>query len=80
MLHGILIPPSLAGRVCTRLDAGKRMIYQFRCGVFGPLAMFWLTITVARVVMGAVAWPSNAIPGIGLSEWKGGLSSDGNSK
>ena len=48
--------PSLAGRVCARLDVGKRMIYRFRHGIIGPLAIFWLTVTVASVVMGAVAW------------------------
>ncbi len=52
----MLMPPSLAGRVCARLDAGKRMIYRFRHGIIGPLALFWLTVTVASVVMGAVAW------------------------
>jgi len=46
----------LAGRVCARLDAGKRMIYRFRHGIIGPLAIFWLIVTVASVVMGAVAW------------------------
>jgi len=48
--------PSLAERVCARLNAGKRMIYRFRRGIIGPLAIFWLTVTVASVVMGAVAW------------------------
>ena len=48
--------PSLAGRVCARLDAGKRMIYRLRHGIIGPLALLWLTATVASVVMGAVAW------------------------
>jgi signal transduction histidine kinase/DNA-binding response OmpR family regulator len=32
------------------------MIYRFRHGIIGPLAIFWLTVTVASVVMGAVAW------------------------
>jgi len=32
------------------------MIYRFRRGIIGPLAIFWLIITVASVVMGAVAW------------------------
>ena len=32
------------------------MIYRFRHGVIGPLAIIWLTATVASVVMGAVAW------------------------
>jgi len=32
------------------------MIYRFRRGIIGPLAIFWLTVTVASVVMGAVAW------------------------
>src|SRR5579859_4601838 len=52
----MLTSPSLAGRVCARLDAGKRMIYRFRHGIIGPLAVFWLIVTVASVVMGAVAW------------------------
>ena len=52
----MLNSPSLAGRVCARLDAGKRMIYRFRHGIIGPLALLWLTVTVASVVMGAVAW------------------------
>src|SRR5258708_8008974 len=52
----MLKSPSLAGRVCARLDAGKRMIYRFRHGIIGPLAIFWLIVTVASVVMGAVAW------------------------
>src|ERR1700694_5313973 len=52
----MLDSPSLAGRVCARLEAGKRMIYRFRHGIIGPLAIFWLIVTVASVVMGAVAW------------------------
>ncbi len=32
------------------------MIYRFRHGIIGPLAIFWLTATVASVVVGAVAW------------------------
>ena len=32
------------------------MIYRFRHGIIGPLAILWLTVTVASVVMGAVAW------------------------
>ena len=32
------------------------MIYRFRRGIIGPLAIFWLIVTVASVVMGAVAW------------------------
>ena len=32
------------------------MLYRFRHGIIGPLAIFWLTVTVASVVMGAVAW------------------------
>jgi len=32
------------------------MIYRFRHGIIGPLAIFWLLITVASVVLGAVAW------------------------
>ena len=47
---------SLAGRVCARIEAGKRMIYRFRRGIIGPLAIFWLTVTVASVVIGALAW------------------------
>jgi signal transduction histidine kinase/DNA-binding response OmpR family regulator len=32
------------------------MIYRFRHGIIGPLAIVWLTATVASVVIGAVAW------------------------
>ncbi|HEY5481481.1 MAG TPA: ATP-binding protein [Verrucomicrobiae bacterium] len=32
------------------------MIYRFRHGVIGPLAIVWLSATVASVVIGAVAW------------------------
>ncbi len=32
------------------------MIYRFRHGIIGPLAIFWLLVTVASVVLGAVAW------------------------
>jgi signal transduction histidine kinase/DNA-binding response OmpR family regulator len=32
------------------------MIYRFRRGIIGPLALVWLTATVASVVMGGVAW------------------------
>ncbi|SPE61600.1 Multi-sensor hybrid histidine kinase [Verrucomicrobia bacterium] len=32
------------------------MIYRLRRRIIGPLAIFWLTVTVASVVMGAVAW------------------------
>jgi signal transduction histidine kinase/DNA-binding response OmpR family regulator len=32
------------------------MIYRLRHGIIGPLAIFWLTLTVVSVVMGAVAW------------------------
>ena len=32
------------------------MIYRFRHGIIGPLAIFWLTVTVTSVVIGAVAW------------------------
>src|SRR5882724_99760 len=56
ILHDMLSSPSLAGRLCARLEAGKRMIYRFRHGIIGPLAIFWLIVTVASVVMGAVAW------------------------
>src|SRR5512137_1505474 len=52
----MLLSPSLAGRACARLKAGKHMIYRFRHGIIGPLAIFWLTVTVASVVIGAVAW------------------------
>ena len=52
----MLVSPSLAGRFCARLDVGKRMIYRFRHGIIGPLAIFWLIVTVASVVMGAVTW------------------------
>jgi signal transduction histidine kinase/CheY-like chemotaxis protein len=48
--------PSLAGRVRARLDAGQRLIYRLRHGIIGPLAVVWLTATVASVVMGTVAW------------------------
>jgi signal transduction histidine kinase/CheY-like chemotaxis protein len=54
--HGILNSLSLAGRGRARLAKGKRMIYRFRHGIIGPLAIFWLIVTVASVVMGAVAW------------------------
>ena len=52
----MLSVPSLAGRVGARLDAGKRMIYRFRHGIIGPLAIFWLIVTVASVITGAIAW------------------------
>jgi signal transduction histidine kinase/DNA-binding response OmpR family regulator len=32
------------------------MIYRFRHGIIGPLALIWLTATVVSVVMGTVAW------------------------
>jgi signal transduction histidine kinase/ActR/RegA family two-component response regulator len=32
------------------------MIFQFRHRIIGPLAILWLAITVASVVVGAVAW------------------------
>ena len=32
------------------------MIYRLRHGIIGPLAIFWLTVTIASVIMGAVAW------------------------
>jgi len=32
------------------------MVYRFRHGIIGPLAIFWLLVTVASVVLGAVAW------------------------
>jgi signal transduction histidine kinase/DNA-binding response OmpR family regulator len=32
------------------------MIYRFRHGIIGPLAIFWLIVTVASVVTGAMAW------------------------
>ena len=32
------------------------MMYRFRRRIIGPLAIFWLTVTVASVVTGAVAW------------------------
>ncbi len=32
------------------------MIYRFRHGIIGPLAIFWLIATVASVVTGTVAW------------------------
>ena len=56
ILHDMLMRSSLAGRDCARLDAGKRMLYRTRHGIIGPLAIFWLIVTVASVVMGAVAW------------------------
>ncbi|HLH54135.1 MAG TPA: ATP-binding protein [Verrucomicrobiae bacterium] len=52
----MLTSPSLAGRLCARLDAGKRMIYRFRNVIMGPLAIFWLIVTVASVISGAMAW------------------------
>src|SRR5512142_3147308 len=56
ILHDMLSAPSLAGRGCARLDAGKRMIYRFRHAIIGPLAIFWLIVTMAGVVTGAIAW------------------------
>lgn len=32
------------------------MIYRFRHGIIGPLAIFWLVVTVASVISGALAW------------------------
>jgi 8-oxo-dGTP pyrophosphatase MutT (NUDIX family) len=32
------------------------MIYRFRHAIIGPLAIFWLIVTVASVITGAVAW------------------------
>ena len=32
------------------------MIYRFRHGIIGPLAIFWLIVTVASVITGAAAW------------------------
>ena len=32
------------------------MIYRLRRGIIGPLAIIWLTATVASVVIGGVAW------------------------
>ena len=32
------------------------MIYRFRHGIIGPLAIFWLIVTVASVISGAMAW------------------------
>jgi len=32
------------------------MIYRFRHGIIGPLAVFWLIVTVGSVVTGAIAW------------------------
>jgi signal transduction histidine kinase/DNA-binding NarL/FixJ family response regulator len=32
------------------------MIYRFRHGIIGPIATFWLIMTVGSVVIGAVAW------------------------
>jgi signal transduction histidine kinase/DNA-binding response OmpR family regulator len=32
------------------------MIYRFRHGLIGPLAIFWLLVTVASVISGALAW------------------------
>lgn len=32
------------------------MIYRLRHGIIGPLAVFWLIVTVASVVTGTVAW------------------------
>ena len=42
----------LAGRVCARLDAGKRMIYRFRQGIIGLSAIAWLTIAVIGMETG----------------------------
>ncbi len=32
------------------------MIYRFRHAIIGPLAIFWLIVTMASVVTGAIAW------------------------
>ena len=32
------------------------MIYRFRHAIVGPLAIFWLIVTMASVVTGAIAW------------------------
>ena len=32
------------------------MIYRFRHGIMGPVAIFWLIVTMVSLVMGAVAW------------------------
>ena len=42
------------------------MIHRFRHRIIGPLVIFWLVITVASLVMGAVAW-SRLARSIGVS-------------
>ena len=51
----MLISASLIGRMSARLVAAKTM-FRFRHKIIGPLAMFWLIITVVSVMVGAVAW------------------------
>ncbi len=64
----MLVRPSLAERGRIRLDAGKRMIFKFRHAVIGPLAIFWLAVTAASVVMGVVAWSRVSISIDALAE------------
>src|SRR4030095_2636648 len=47
---------SSVGRAWLRLDAWKRMMFGFRQGIIGPVAIFWLTITAVSIVMGTMAW------------------------
>jgi signal transduction histidine kinase/ActR/RegA family two-component response regulator len=47
---------SVLGRMYAQLGVAKPMIFRFRHKILGPLAIIWLAITVASVVIGAVAW------------------------
>ncbi|MEY2428653.1 MAG: hypothetical protein QOJ40_1538 [Verrucomicrobiota bacterium] len=38
------------------LGVAKRMIFRFRHSIIGPLAILWLAVTIASVVIGGVAW------------------------
>ena len=52
----MLDPTSPLGRLRVRLGVAKNVIFRFNHRVIGPLALVWLAITVASVVIGAVAW------------------------
>ena len=42
-------------RARHRPEAGKSMSYRFRHRIIGPLVLFWLALTVASLVLGALA-------------------------